>query len=346
MRFSFLLITYNQERYIADALKSALSQDYDELEIIVSDDHSSDRTFEIAQEIAAEYHGPFKIILNRNPQNIGIGCNFYKAYTLSHGEWLFMAAGDDISYPDRCSYVRAVIDKNPDVLAIGAIRDVIDGDNRHLGYSLWHEIIHGASAVWHRRLFSEFPPIEPGNMSEDMVLFFRVFLLNGKAINLFRPLIYYRIDGHSVSNAGANNVIDFKRKLLKKGLNYEKILHNNYSDLEYRKEALCESDYICFLSILENESRKNERRIGQLRFFLDTVNLPFCKRFRSLWNRKDVSLKQKILIEIMALTGLLYHKIVFRSSVGEMSNLTAKYKEFPAQIISKNDVFEKQSIVL
>ena len=98
-RFSFLMITYNQEKYIADALNSALAQDYPDLEIVISDDCSKDRTFEIATEIAKNYHGPHKIILNRNEPNLGIGGNFYKAYTLSSGEWLFMAAGGDLSLP-------------------------------------------------------------------------------------------------------------------------------------------------------------------------------------------------------------------------------------------------------
>ena len=71
--FSFLMITYNQEQYIADALNSALAQDYPNLEIIVSDDCSSDQTFAIATDIASNYRGPHKITLNRNEPNLGIG---------------------------------------------------------------------------------------------------------------------------------------------------------------------------------------------------------------------------------------------------------------------------------
>ena len=44
---SFGIITYNQEQFILDTLKGAVSQEYDNMEIIVSDDNSTDKTFEI-----------------------------------------------------------------------------------------------------------------------------------------------------------------------------------------------------------------------------------------------------------------------------------------------------------
>ena len=127
---SFLMITYNQEKTIEQALKSALAQDYPNLEIVICDDCSKDRTFEIASKIAAEYHGPFKIILQRNDPNLGIGANFHKAFTLATGEWLFMAAGDDISTPDRCRAVADGIRQFPNALAFGSNYEIIDGDSK------------------------------------------------------------------------------------------------------------------------------------------------------------------------------------------------------------------------
>ena len=46
---SFGIITYNQEQFILDTLKGAVSQEYDNMEIIVSDDNSTDKTFEIVE---------------------------------------------------------------------------------------------------------------------------------------------------------------------------------------------------------------------------------------------------------------------------------------------------------
>lgn len=52
---TFALFAYNQEKYIREAVDGAFSQTYEPLEIILSDDCSSDRTFEIMQEMAAAY---------------------------------------------------------------------------------------------------------------------------------------------------------------------------------------------------------------------------------------------------------------------------------------------------
>ncbi|HUF60663.1 MAG TPA: glycosyltransferase, partial [Verrucomicrobiales bacterium] len=49
---SFLLLAYNQEQYIHEAVEGAFSQTYSPLEIILSDDCSTDRTFEIMREMA------------------------------------------------------------------------------------------------------------------------------------------------------------------------------------------------------------------------------------------------------------------------------------------------------
>jgi glycosyltransferase involved in cell wall biosynthesis len=192
------MITYNQEEYIADALHSALAQDYPELEIIISDDCSSDRTFAIASEIAANYRGPHKIILHRNDRNLGIGGNFYKAYTLSSGEWLFMAAGDDISLPKRCRVVAEAIPKYPDALVFGTNIKVIDGDAIPRGYiGIPSPLQPGAALVWHRSIFSLFPPLDLSNKMEDFPLLTRAFFLNRQLVMLPELALHYRIDGHS-----------------------------------------------------------------------------------------------------------------------------------------------------
>ena len=66
---TFLVYSYNQENNIRKALDGALSQTYSPLEIIVSDDCSSDKTFDIIKEVTDAYQGPHKLIVNRNEKN-------------------------------------------------------------------------------------------------------------------------------------------------------------------------------------------------------------------------------------------------------------------------------------
>ena len=60
---TFALFAYNQEKYIREAVEGTFSQTYEPLEIILSDDCSSDRTFEIMEEMAATYDGPHATLL-------------------------------------------------------------------------------------------------------------------------------------------------------------------------------------------------------------------------------------------------------------------------------------------
>ena len=67
---TFALFAYNQERFIREAIEGAFAQTYEPLEIILSDDCSADRTFEIIQENAAAYLGPHSVFTYRTPYNL------------------------------------------------------------------------------------------------------------------------------------------------------------------------------------------------------------------------------------------------------------------------------------
>ena len=79
---SVVLLTYNQEEFVEDALRSLLEQDYPDLQIVVSDDNSQDGTWQVVNSVADAYQGEKKITLNRNSQNLGIGANYAKALRL------------------------------------------------------------------------------------------------------------------------------------------------------------------------------------------------------------------------------------------------------------------------
>ena len=98
---TFILMAYNQEAYIHAAIKGAFAQTYDPLEIILSDDCSGDRTFEIMQEYARSYTGPKTVSVRQNSENLGPINHFNALLNLSKGELVVIAAGDDISLPER-----------------------------------------------------------------------------------------------------------------------------------------------------------------------------------------------------------------------------------------------------
>ena len=84
--------TYNSEGYLRMSLDSIANQTYKDIEVIISDNHSSDHTCEIAQEYVERYGWT----LNVNAKNIGAADNFNKLIELSHGEFVAIYHADDI----------------------------------------------------------------------------------------------------------------------------------------------------------------------------------------------------------------------------------------------------------
>ena len=78
---------YNQEKYIADAFYSALNQTYSPMEIVVSDDCSSDNTVEILAAWAESV--PFSVKVVQNEKNLGYAQNFAKAISLCSSDVIF-----------------------------------------------------------------------------------------------------------------------------------------------------------------------------------------------------------------------------------------------------------------
>lgn len=105
-RVSLFVFCYQQADFIEQAVTAALAQDYSNLQIIISDDASSDDTYRLVESIAAQYRGPHQLTLNRNVQNLGIGRHFIHIMdNLVDGELVVASAGDDISAPNRVSRI-------------------------------------------------------------------------------------------------------------------------------------------------------------------------------------------------------------------------------------------------
>lgn len=202
---TFTLFAYNQERYIREALAGALAQTYTPLQIILSDDNSSDKTFAIMQEVASQYHGPHQILLNRNQPNLGIGAHVNKVMSLAQGEFIVVAAGDDISLPERTAILAdkwielgqraisihtSVLEINEAGYELAVRRPVGRFDGLNLG------CIIGAAHGWAKELFRVFGDLDSHVVNEDQTIGFRALLLSGVYF-IDQPLVKYRIGGIS-----------------------------------------------------------------------------------------------------------------------------------------------------
>src|SRR5271156_4250872 len=134
---TFGIAAFNQEPYIREAVEGAFAQTYSPLEIVLSDDCSPDRTFEIMRQMAAAYRGPHQVALNRNERNLRLGAHLNKIVALSRGEILVGAAGDDISFKNRTERIyNAWIESSGTAFSIYSSMIEIDGSGAQKG--LWN----------------------------------------------------------------------------------------------------------------------------------------------------------------------------------------------------------------
>ena len=225
-RATLFLLCYNQARTVARAVESVLAQDYPNLEIILSDDCSTDDSFELLRSAADNYGGSHSLKLNRNPENFGLIGHVNKAFDLASGELVVLAAGDDYSVPARVStLVRHYLAEEPRPLLIHSsvrkVRDGIPGEvwvppvvkrsMRLLGMASADSIYIGATACVNRELYEIFGPIQHEGAFEDLVLGFRAALL-ARMSYIDEPLVHYTAD-EGISAQNNSKIGDRQRRL-------------------------------------------------------------------------------------------------------------------------------------
>lgn len=201
---SIVALFYNQRDYVCETARSLFAQTYENCEIILSDDCSTDGTGAMLEKLAADYRGPHKVIVNINETNLGIGNHCKKVFSMCHGEWIVMCGGDDSSAPDRVKHVVAYAGEYPDVVAIGCSsvevetgahgecateKPLVDRPTvypKYVGGDFSYELsprhrapmcfIAGALAAWRRRVV-DLVPFPDGVAAEDVVLSLRASLL-------------------------------------------------------------------------------------------------------------------------------------------------------------------------
>jgi glycosyltransferase involved in cell wall biosynthesis len=228
---SVIFLTYNQESYVRQALRSVLNQDYDDYEIIIGDDDSSDGTPGIIQSEVEGYRGKAKIVIAPREKNLGIIRNYNRCVALSSGRIIVGAAGDDVSYPERLRRVADFFGSHPNCYAYycnarivdakgGVIRPawyghtgVIEGEFSPNSYHLYQGIqFCGATASYRADLCRKFPPMFGVYGGEDGPFIIRSLLLGSAAVDS-SILMDWRWHGANVSHGGRAKGLDWKAKL-------------------------------------------------------------------------------------------------------------------------------------
>ena len=277
---SIVLICYNQEKTIEDALESLLVQTYKNTELVISDDCSTDSTVKIIKTFLKRRGATYK--LNVNEKNLGIGGNLRVAMSLASGQFIVPATGDDISISDR---IKLVVDhwikSGKKVLYINTDLIRIDRDGNYLKYikadnftdypnvAAWikNPQFQVGAQYWSREFYEKLPPML-NVYGDDQILAFRAIIL-GVGSTMHQATAKHRIGGISTTKPNSlknkinrlvsdaqHSILDFNQVLLD-------AKHCNIEDkiLDLCKKKIAEAELIIYAL---DGNNKNSKIIAKL----------------------------------------------------------------------------------
>jgi len=122
-RVSICIPVYNGEAYLAETIESAIRQNFQDFELIISDNASTDSTGEIVRA----NHDP-RIRYERTGENIGPAGNFNRCIELARGKYIKILCADDLLYPSCLSSQAAILDHDTrhEIVMVSCARDIVD----------------------------------------------------------------------------------------------------------------------------------------------------------------------------------------------------------------------------
>ncbi|MCP3178429.1 glycosyltransferase [Desulfuromonas sp. KJ2020] len=199
-KVSVLLSVYNGEKYLPEALDSIFAQTFQDFELIVVDDGSTDRT----PEILLQYRDS-RTLIYRNQENMGLTRSLNLGLKFCRGDYVARMDADDISAPQRLERQVRFLEENPDHALVGSSYCILDDDGKKTGLvevltdseSLKKGLIqqnwfgHGSVVMRRKALESVGGYNEEYLYAQDYDLFLRISE-HFEVANLSAPLFFWR----------------------------------------------------------------------------------------------------------------------------------------------------------
>lgn len=206
---SVIMSAYNAEKTVRRAAESILCGSYQDLELIIADDGSSDKTYKILQQISAT--DP-RCICFQNKTNKGLAFSLNKCLDFAHGEFIARMDADDYSLPDRLQVQSDYLTRHKEVGFVGSAaylihNNTIYGIRRFPSSPSSSDIIRRnpfihPSILFRRECFKKTDGYKDTPFTwrcEDYDLFFHLYSKGIKGHNLPQPLLLYEESPHDTS---------------------------------------------------------------------------------------------------------------------------------------------------
>ncbi|HET6993726.1 MAG TPA: glycosyltransferase family 2 protein [Chitinophagaceae bacterium] len=281
---SIVITSYNRAHWIRQAIESALAQDYPNLEIIISDNCSTDNS----DEVIKSYCHDQRIRYSRNEQNIGMIANFQKAFfELAKGEYIANISSDDyLVNPRFISRAMNIVSKYENISIVFAIHQSLNEKTGILGANSLpgkfdiefkkgkdvffdyasNPYYSAAGAMYSVRHIRENNIGFSGRVTGDVE--FNLQLMLAGNIGFINDLVYVvRVHDHNVTGAIKNiyelenAYIDVYKYLYEKvgpKVDDKKALNNWYRKIFFKRTKLC------LQSVISGRNRKDVLSLNRL----------------------------------------------------------------------------------
>lgn len=266
---SFVIVTYNSCKYVLETLESAKAQSHTNLELIVSDDHSTDNTVEICRRWIENNKERFvRAELIISEKNSGIPANCNRGVKAARGEWVKLIAGDDLvseHFVSKCfenpipDSIAVIYTKSHFINEFGEVTGKANSSKYKSGHvfddlfflRFWPK---APSMMFRFAALEEFGFFDESIWVEDYLMVLKI-ATKYQLLHIDEFLTHYRIHG---SNSGGKNIRLFEAQLS----TIEQF--RDYPGYRVRRRSI-------LLQILELQSAEQPREAMKLIW----ANLPF-----------------------------------------------------------------------
>ena len=219
-RVSFIIAVYNGEKYIREAVESCLNQTHPDVEVVVTDDGSTDGTLSL---LRAAFGSDSRVRILSFEKNRGKVAAYNNSFTNSTGDYIAVMGGDDVCLRERvalslealvrrgaemvCGDCLKMLDETPSSRRLAAEYFGIKADQEiEFGVLVRRHIVFGGTLLGTREAFKAIFPIPETFRREDSWLAMASAYRRPIAY-IDKPLIYYRI--HNTNSSWLNANQDF-----------------------------------------------------------------------------------------------------------------------------------------
>lgn len=210
---SVITPVYNAEKYIEPAIQSVISQDYKDIEIVLVDDCSNDKSEIIIKNLQKQYSN---IVYYRQEQNKGAGAARNKALELARGQYVAFLDSDDIWKSAKLSKQISKMKAENSAFSYAAI-EMIDANGKMIkgkrnikekcdyNYLLHNTIIATSSVVVDRKVLGDFK-MSLRRGGQDYATWLKLLRTGTVAVGINETLVQYRVTEDSLSANKFNSI--------------------------------------------------------------------------------------------------------------------------------------------